>query len=254
MRLPGAVPKLPAPNLGPSNMNQTLQALLSLQDTDRQIYRVRAELQRLPEELRARHTKLSDMVTLAHKCRAASQHLRSQVKEIEDSVTVQRIRQRKLEKECNSEGVDAALLAAYQHEIRTVKYTVSDAEDEGLALLAQADEKQAQAEEVEATVIAERPDFDALSEAVRTEMAEAAARLEALDAQRISLQSDTIPDAQLTLYKGLLERRQGEALAELDELVCQCCFVKIPRNLYVRLARGVDLVQCPSCTRILYTR
>jgi predicted nucleic acid-binding Zn-ribbon protein len=28
----------------------------------------------------------------------------------------------------------------------------------------------------------------------------------------------------------------------------------IPRNLYVRLARGVDLVQCPSCTRILYVR
>lgn len=235
-------------------MNQTLQALLSLQDTDRQIYRVRAELQRLPKELRARHKKLSDLVTLAGQCRKEAQQMRSQVREVENSVTTLRIRQRKLEKECNSESVDAALLASYQHEIRTVRDNISEAEDDGLNLLSEADDKQTQAEGFEATVTAERPDFDALSTAVRTELADASARLETLDAQRNTLQSDTIPEEQLTLYKGLLERREGEALAELANLVCQGCFVTIPRNLYVKLARGVDLVQCPSCTRILYNR
>ncbi|MAE46036.1 MAG: hypothetical protein CMJ86_04000 [Planctomycetes bacterium] len=235
-------------------MNQTLQALLSLQDTDRQIYRLRAELQRLPQELKVRHKKLSDMVTMSKQCRAEAQHLRLQVKEVEESVTVLRMRQRKLEKECNSEGVDAALLASYQHEIRTVKDTISEAEDDGLNMLAEADEKQVQAEQLETTVVAERPDFDALSAAVKAELNEASAKLEALDAQRTNLQSSTIPEDQLMLYKGLLERREGEALAELADLVCQGCFVSIPRNLYVRLARGVDLVQCPSCTRILYVR
>jgi predicted nucleic acid-binding Zn-ribbon protein len=235
-------------------MNQTLQALLSLQDTDRQIYRLRAELQRLPQELKIRHKKLSDMVTMAKQYRAEAQHLRSQVKEVEDSVTILRMRQRKLEKECNSVGVDAALLASYQHEIRTVKDTISEAEDDGLNMLAEADEKQVQAEQLEATVVAERPDFDALSAAVKAELTEATAKLEALDAQRTNLQSATIPEDQLNLYKGLLERREGEALAELTDLICQGCFVLIPRNLYVRLARGVDLVQCPSCTRILYVR
>jgi hypothetical protein len=235
-------------------MNQTLQALLSLQDTDRQIYRLRAELQRLPQELKIRHKKLSDMVTMSKQYRAEAQHLRSQVKEIEDSVTILRMRQRKLEKECNSVGVDAALLASYQHEIRTVKDNISEAEDDGLNMLAEADEKQVQAEQLEATVVAERPDFDALSAAVKAELTEATAKLEALDAQRTNLQSATIPEDQLNLYKGLLERREGEALAELTDLICQGCFVLIPRNLYVRLARGVDLVQCPSCTRILYVR
>ncbi len=151
-------------------------------------------------------------------------------------------------------GVDAALLASYQHEIRTVKDNISEAEDDGLNMLAEADEKQVQAEQLETTVVAERPDFDALSAAVKAELTEATAKLEALDAQRTNLQSATIPEDQLTLYKGLLERREGEALAELTDLVCQGCFVSIPRNLYVRLARGVDLVQCPSCTRILYVR
>jgi predicted nucleic acid-binding Zn-ribbon protein len=50
-----------------------------------------------------------------------------------------------------------------------------------------------------------------------------------------------------------LKTREGEALAELSSGICQGCFVNIPRNTVVRLARGAELVTCPSCDRILFS-
>ena len=43
------------------------------------------------------------------------------------------------------------------------------------------------------------------------------------------------------------------ALAELRDGLCEGCFVNLPKNIVVRLARGMELVQCPSCDRILYS-
>ena len=38
----------------------------------------------------------------------------------------------------------------------------------------------------------------------------------------------------------------------LEGRICQGCYMQIPPNLGVQLARGASLVQCPSCDRILY--
>ena len=43
-----------------------------------------------------------------------------------------------------------------------------------------------------------------------------------------------------------------DSLAELGDGLCEGCFVNLPKNIVVRLARGTELVQCPSCDRILY--
>ena len=56
----------------------------------------------------------------------------------------------------------------------------------------------------------------------------------------------------LAEYEKLLDAREGQAMAELEGRICLGCYVTVPSNVYVRLARAVDLVICPSCGRILY--
>ncbi|MDP7573134.1 MAG: C4-type zinc ribbon domain-containing protein, partial [Myxococcota bacterium] len=46
--------------------------------------------------------------------------------------------------------------------------------------------------------------------------------------------------------------RDGEAMAVLEGNICQACYMEVMPNLMVRLVRGRDVVQCPSCDRILY--
>ena len=78
------------------------------------------------------------------------------------------------------------------------------------------------------------------------------AKLAELQADRAKLSAEGISPEHIRLYTDLLATREGEALALLVDQVCQGCYVSIPKNLAVRLLRGSELVQCPSCGRILY--
>ena len=89
---------------------------------------------------------------------------------------------------------------------------------------------------------------------VVSETAEAQAKLAELEAQRSGRVGGDLDPESMSLYERLLEAREGVALAELDGRVCQACYMEVPTNLYVRIARGTTLAQCPSCDRILYLR
>ncbi len=232
-------------------MQETLQALLGLQDIDRHIFKVEAELRRLPVELERRKTQLERLQAGLDERRRVTTELRSQVREVENVTTQQRQRQRKLENETNKTS-DAALIAAYEHEIRTLKRTVSQAEDDGLRMIEKAEQFDLEVAELERQVAEELTTFDEFRANVERETAAAETRLGELKAELDTRSSDGIDKAQLDLYRGLLATREGEAMAELEGRICQGCYVEIPKNLAVQLARGIVLIQCPSCNRILH--
>ena len=56
----------------------------------------------------------------------------------------------------------------------------------------------------------------------------------------------------LRLYDTLRIARQGQAVAKVERGICQGCRISLPTKV-VQLARTAQqLVQCPSCSRILY--
>ena len=234
-------------------MQDTLNALRGLQEIDRHIYRVQAELERLPKELEQRQAVLGQIQEAIKEREFSVHELRGRIKEIEDATTGLRQRQRKLEHESNTQKVDAALLASFQHEIRQVKRTISQAEDDGLSLVSEADEVDKGLKELQDRLAEETSVFEEFQGNVTKETEAAQAKLTELNTKREKETSSKIEAPVLDLYTQLLANRGGEALAELNGLVCQGCFVSIPRNLSVRLARQIEIVQCPNCQRILYS-
>lgn len=233
-------------------MHESLSALRSLQEIDRQIFQAEAELRRLPAELARRTEDLAEQARRLAEVRGRVQELRRDAKEIEDYTTGLRQRQRKLERESASQKVDAALLASFEVEIRNLKRNISQAEDDALRKIGQGDDLTSEADVVAQRLAEEKETFEEFKRNVEREIAAAQARRAELLDQRAQCSADGIEPAQLELYRRLLEQREGEALAELSGGHCQACFVQIPKNLGVRLMRG-ELVQCPSCDRILYT-
>ena len=56
----------------------------------------------------------------------------------------------------------------------------------------------------------------------------------------------------LRLYDTLRSARQGQAVAKVERGICQGCRISLPTKV-VQVARTAQkLVQCPSCSRILY--
>jgi predicted nucleic acid-binding Zn-ribbon protein len=137
--------------------------------------------------------------------------------------------------------------------MRNIKRNVSGAEDDGLKRLGRAEMIDEEIQSMADRLTADEVVFAEFQANVAAETKVAAEKLAELETERLTKSSDGISAMDLETYKGLLKTREGEALAELGEGLCEGCFVNLPKNIVVRLARGIELVQCPSCDRILYT-
>lgn len=236
-------------------MQETIRALLALQEIDQDIFRVREELRRLPAERAQRRARIDARIAQRKAAEERARSLRFRIREIEDLTSQQRQRMRKVENQATSTRQDMALLAAFQHEVKTLKRDISTAEEEALGLIEEAEGAEAELAALKSEIDeAERvfAEFDANATREGAQAQERLARLQAELERR--KHGGAIPPDALSTYTRLLEAREGMALAELDGRICQMCFMEVTPNLFVRVVRGTELVQCPSCDRILYQR
>jgi predicted nucleic acid-binding Zn-ribbon protein len=235
-------------------MQATLRALLALQELDSDLFRVREELLRLPAERARASNELENLARRLQQAQAESRELRVRIKEIEDHTTLQRQRLRKIEGEANNSRGDMALLAAYQHEIRSLKRLVSEAEEEGLALVEKGEQVDGLVAELKSSFEKEQSECEALYRNIEQETVAAEERRRSLETEREKRLTSEVQPEVLAIYNRLLAARGGVAMAELDGRICQGCFMGVPTNSYVRVTRGAEIIQCPSCDRILYQR
>jgi hypothetical protein len=235
-------------------MREVLRALLDLQEVDREIYRVKEELRRLPKERDRRRADLEAKRARLAEFEGETRLGKVKLKELEDLATQQRQRLRKLETEAMASRQDAASVAAYQHEIRSVKKEIGEAEEESLKLMEAAEAQEKLAAPLRAEIEADQKVFDEFMANAEQEAAAARKRMDGLLAKRKTRGVEQIEPNVLREYEQILDVRDGLALAELDNRICQGCYINVPPNVYVRLARGLELVRCQSCDRILYLR
>jgi uncharacterized protein len=235
-------------------MQDTIKALRALQELDQEIYRCRDELKRLPEERAGRRAQIDVLIAKKDEAQRRALDARVKIKEIEDLTTIQRQRQRKVEHEAANSRSDKALLAAYQHQIRTLKKDISQAEEEGLALVSDAEAVEGEVVKIKNEIEQAEKLFAEFDANVKQELAVARTKLAELEKQRATRMSPNIEPESFALYEKLLASREGVALAELESRICQACYMEVPVNLYVRVARGTQVVQCPSCDRIFFIR
>ncbi len=236
------------------DLRQTLQILRSLQELDRDIFRLQDELRRFPLELTRKREKLRVEAERLAEVEKQLTGAKVRLKEIEDLTTGQRQRVRKLEHEAGESRADAALLVAFQHEIRSLKRDIGEAEEEGMTLLSEIERLTQERGAQKAAVTELEKEFALYSANIDKEAKETLGRAQAMERERAKRGSSQLAPDILGQYEKLLASREGQAVAELDRRVCQGCYVAVPNNIYVRLARSSELVPCPSCGRILYLR
>ena len=232
-------------------MVNPVQALRALQEIDADLFKVNEELRRLPEERDKRQASLDALIQEIENRKTTAQQLQVRIKELEDTVVVQQQRIRKLEKETLTSR-DVSVVEACRYEMRGLKRQIDEAEREAFTYVERVESSKAEVAELEGKLEAAQAVFSEFSTNVDSELAEAKARQEDLQSKRDARMSSDLEPSTLDLYDRLLTARGGEAMAPLEGGVCQACYIQVPPNLVVRLARGKDVIQCSSCDRILY--
>lgn len=232
-------------------MQETIQKLRGLQELDTKIYSVKDELRRLPAERERRRAAIDGRIATREELEQQLQRTQLTIREIEMDATQRRQKMRKHESELN-DTTDGVVVASLEHEIRSLKRDVNQAEDEVLELMGTVEELTRKKEELSAEIAAEEETFKELDANVTQEVAAAEAKLKELEAEREANVAGDMDQEVVRVYESLLDSREGVALSQLDGRTCTMCYMEVPANLSVRIARAVELVRCPSCDRILH--
>jgi len=140
-------------------------------------------------------------------------------------------------------------LSSLQHEVELLKAQRSRTEDRALELMAAVDKaKEGLAARHQELDRAEKQ-WQAEQAQLRSQQAQLREALAALRQSRHSL-GQQVDSAHLTLYETLKAKKQGQAVARVEQGMCRGCRISLPTHLLQEARQRV--AQCTSCHRILY--
>jgi len=231
-------------------MMDVIEKLLILQDRDRKIQRLRAELEEVPRQRNA-------MLQMDQFAREALEAARKRVNELES----QR-KQLDLEVEAKKEQIVRYAnqqlqtrkneeYRALAHEIDNCKATITRVEDQEIELMeqgetAQKESKLAAAEAAKAKQLMESEvaTLDERSKNLEKE-------LEELEADREKL-ADAVEDDVRDRYEGLFHTKGQNVVVGVHKGVCGGCHMKLPAQQLVSCKADEEIITCTNCGRILY--
>lgn len=234
-------------------MLTVIEKLLVLQDRDRQIAQVRAELEMIrPQRDTLQHRARASRSSLdaAHQ---RSLHLEADRKRLELEVEsrkeqIARYSMQQFQTKRNEE------YRALSHEIDNCKSQIVGLEDQQLELMEQS-------ENLQRLIATARQEVEEQTREGDRLLAELASREKVLLGQcaeleqgRETLSKDVDPSL-LARYERLRHNKGGRVVVGVDHGACGGCHVGLPAQVVLQCRGAQELTQCPNCGRILfYTR
>jgi hypothetical protein len=136
-------------------------------------------------------------------------------------------------------------------EIDTAEKEKFAAEDQILELMELVDKESIELKGAEAALKAEEGRAAELKRELEGEVQKAEGGLDGLKDRRNAL-ADKLERDVYDLYMTLLEDRDGLAVVEARNEICQGCNMNIMPQLFVEIKKNEELIHCPQCRRFLY--
>ena len=231
-------------------MHADLQHLIHLQELDLAAERVRRRVADIPGAIAALDDRLAERSAAAAAVKSRIETSLASRREIEKELAAVQGRLSKykgqlMEVKTNKE------YQAMQHEIAAAEQVVREHEDR---LLDRMEEQETLADELkaaEAALKAAQGEIASERKAIEGERGELDNKLEQQTAERIALAA-RISRPALALFEQLAQHRKGVALSEARAGSCTQCHVRLRPQIFNEVRRMDALIQCDSCSRILF--
>jgi predicted nucleic acid-binding Zn-ribbon protein len=231
-------------------LNSDLQHLIRLQDLDLTAERLRQRIADVPAAQAALDGRLGDRqtaVTAIKERLTANQAARREIEK--DLAAVQarlsKFKDQLMEVKTNKE------YQAMQHEIAVAETSVRAEEDRLLDRMEETDAITTELKAAEAALRSDQAEIAREKKALDDDAARAAAEQDQIAAQRAEVAAALSPQA-LSLFEYVSRHRRGVALSEAREGHCTQCHVRLRPQVFNDVRRNDSLIQCESCSRILY--
>lgn len=231
-------------------MLDAIEKLLILQDRDRRLIRLRAEVANIEPQRRLIQSRRSGAEQEFEAARQQALRLESERKRLEleveakkgqiEKYTAQQWQTRKNEE-----------YKALSHEIQTCKNAIRDLEDQQIAVMEQIEavEKRVAA----ATEALRLAKADTEQQVRQCDETEARVRKQLADAENDRASFATGVDPLLLVrYDRILKSKGDKVVVGVERGVCGGCHMRLARQDVINAQAAREITQCPNCGRILY--
>jgi uncharacterized protein len=140
---------------------------------------------------------------------------------------------------------------AMQKEMSVAEQEISDFETRMLERMEEADVLAIELKTAQATLAAEQAEITRERQALEHERGSLADDLKKVSDDRARTAALVSAQA-LALFERVAQGRRGLAMAEARDGLCTVCHVRLRPQVFNEARRNAGIVQCDSCTRILY--
>ena len=231
-------------------MHPDLQHLIHLQALDLAIDRLRKRIDHIPSAQQALDARLAAHTASLNAVKervAANQAARRDIDKqlAEMNTRLSKFKNQLMEVKTNKEyQAMQKEMGHAQDEIGMHETHMLERMEEGDGLAGELKTAEASFKAEQAAVAAERSKLDAERTTDDTE-------LERLLGERQGVVSQISPDA-MRIFERVSHGRKGVAMAEAKDGLCVVCHVRLRPQIFNEVRRNDQLIQCDSCTRILY--
>lgn len=231
-------------------MNDQIAQLVSLQLIDLEIDTIDKAIKVEQEALDARITKLAEKETyiqgIEEKVVQLEKDRRTLEDEMQDKIAHVKERQSKM-MQVQTGREQTALLK----EIEDAKKNAKENEEQVVDLMEKIENLTNEAKEEKNLLKGEKGLVAEETEKVRKAIERINKGKKTKSNKRDNQASDIKPQL-IKKYTTLRERRNGLAVVNVNKGVCQGCFMNLPPQQYNMLLKGDQLLNCPTCQRIVY--
>jgi predicted nucleic acid-binding Zn-ribbon protein len=231
-------------------MLPVIEKLLVLQDRDRNLIRVREELERIGPERAELQSKLSSSQTQMDAARQKVKQLESDRKKLELDVDAKKglIEKYSVQQFQTKKNEEYRALA---HEIEMCKEAIQKLDDQQIELM-----EKGEAAQKEVAIATQA--FNEAKKALDARVADLNAReqglqkeLDGLQANREELAS-AVDESTRSRYERLLKQKGRNVVVGIQHGVCGGCHMQLSRSVIVSCQGDQEIIPCPNCGRILY--
>lgn len=231
-------------------MLDDLKHLIHLQELDSAIDRCRRRVAEIPAAQQALEARVADRTAALQAVKDRIAATGTTRRDIEKEVAAVQTRLSKYKDQLMSVKTNKEY-TAMQHEIATAEGLVRSHEDRLLDLMEVSEKEAADLKAAEAALKADQADIAAQQKALGAEVATQEAELQRFISERAQVASQVSKDA-LTIFERVSHGRKGVAMAEARDSMCVVCHVRLRPQVFNEVRRNEKIIQCDSCTRILY--
>lgn len=224
--------------------------LISLQSVDLEIRGLMQVQQELPESMKGLESKFAEVQALAAEKQKELEEIRKQHRQLESEMAmldegITRSRQRLMEIKDNIEYKAMLKEIAFKEDRKDQKET------EILEVLEKIETRSTDLVSLNQEVASRQEVLDKMRAEVQAEIDEQSEKLNLLQTQRQEIKK-AISKQLLKRYDFIREKRQGLAITEVRQGVCQACHMGLPPQKFIELQMDKELMTCPHCQRIIY--